>query len=47
MRLVQEKFYGRRITIADRFFVENDAEKIFSTGAVDDVALLVAGDPLW
>ena len=41
-----EKFYGKPITLADRFMVESSAEEIFTSAVDSDVALLVVGDPL-
>lgn len=41
-----EALYGREVTIADRDFVECQAESIYATAAQEDVALLVVGDPL-
>ena len=41
-----EKFYGKPITLADRFMAESSAEEIFTSAVDSDVALLVIGDPL-
>jgi len=41
-----EEFYGKEITIADRHLVESEAESIYGSALVEDVALLVVGDPV-
>eukprot|EP00916_Digyalum_oweni_P002093 GHVL01003894.1.p1 GENE.GHVL01003894.1~~GHVL01003894.1.p1 ORF type:complete len:273 (-),score=54.20 GHVL01003894.1:38-856(-) len=41
-----ELFYGRKIIEADRHLVEKDAESIIKKAISEDVAFLVAGDPL-
>ena len=40
-----EKFYGKPITIADRNFVELDADRIYSPALTEDIGFLVVGDP--
>ena len=40
-----EKFYGKKIVLADRFFVEGARQLLFEAKK-EDVALLVIGDPL-
>ncbi|XP_023017977.1 diphthine methyl ester synthase [Leptinotarsa decemlineata] len=42
---VLEKFYGRKILIADRDLVEQGADDILSGSEEQDIALLVVGDP--
>lgn len=42
---VQEKLYGRPITLADREMVEEKADKILSESQDSNVAFLVVGDP--
>jgi len=41
-----EAFYEKEVILADRFLCESSAEDIYACAAVDDVALLVVGDPL-
>lgn len=41
-----EAFHGKSIEIADRNFVECEAERIYLPAKEDDVALLVVGDPV-
>lgn len=41
-----EALYGREVVLADRDFVECQAESIYRRAADEDVALLVVGDPL-
>lgn len=41
----QENFYGKPLTIADREMVETNADEILKNADVENVALLVAGDP--
>ena len=43
----QEEFYGVPVTLADRYMVESEAEKIYERALNEDVAFLVVGDPLW
>ncbi|KAF7638538.1 TP_methylase domain-containing protein [Meloidogyne graminicola] len=40
-----EKFYGRPIIEADREMVEQDKDQILQDAYIDDIALLVVGDP--
>ena len=35
------------MTLADRYMVESEAEKIYERALNEDVAFLVVGDPLW
>lgn len=41
----QEEFYGRELIIADREMVESFSDTILDRADVEDVALLVIGDP--
>ena len=41
-----EEFYGRRVIVADREFVEINADEILNGADTEDVAFLVVGDPL-
>ena len=41
-----EKFYGREVIVADREFVEIDADQILTDADKEDVAFLVVGDSL-
>lgn len=41
-----EEFYGKEIILADRNFVESQAEEIYSTAKDSNVSLLIVGDPL-
>ena len=41
----QEEFYGRKLILADREEVEQEADNIFKDADVSDVAFLVVGDP--
>ena len=43
--VLQERFYERNLTIADREFVEQGANEILQGADVADVAFLVVGDP--
>lgn len=43
---VLEEFYGKKVEVADREFVETHAEEIYATARDRNVALLVVGDPL-
>lgn len=40
-----EKFYGKKISLADREMVESGCEEILLGSNIDDVAFLVVGDP--
>uniref|UniRef100_A0A8C6GGN3 diphthine methyl ester synthase n=1 Tax=Mus spicilegus TaxID=10103 RepID=A0A8C6GGN3_MUSSI len=40
-----EEFYGRKLILADREEVEQEADNIFKDADVNDVAFLVVGDP--
>ncbi|EDL12393.1 DPH5 homolog (S. cerevisiae), isoform CRA_a [Mus musculus] len=40
-----EEFYGRKLILADREEVEQEADNIFKDADVSDVAFLVVGDP--
>ncbi|CAH6789136.1 Dph5 [Phodopus roborovskii] len=40
-----EEFYGRKLILADREVVEQEADNIFKDADVNDVAFLVVGDP--
>ena len=42
---VQEKLYGKEITVADREMVEDRVDQVLSKAADTDVAFLVVGDP--
>ncbi|WVZ56957.1 hypothetical protein U9M48_007415 [Paspalum notatum var. saurae] len=42
---VQEKLYGKEITVADREMVEERVDQVLSEAADADVAFLVVGDP--
>jgi diphthine methyl ester synthase len=42
---VQEKLYGKEITVADREMVEERVDQVLSEAADTDVAFLVVGDP--
>lgn len=42
---VQEKLYGRPVTVADRELVEQGAEGILEEARTSNVAFLVVGDP--
>lgn len=42
---LQEKFYGKKLIIADRDLVEQGADDILKDSESLDVALLVVGDP--
>ncbi|CAG2165248.1 unnamed protein product [Oppiella nova] len=41
-----EEFYGRKVVIADRDFVEQSSDDILADAVDNDVAFLVVGDPL-
>ena len=41
----QEQLYGKKITIADRYMVESEAEKFLDPAKDKNVAFLVVGDP--
>ena len=43
--MLQEEFYGKQITVADREMVESEVDAILHNADVDDVAFLVVGDP--
>ena len=43
--LLQEKLYGKSITVADREMVEEKADDILLEATSSDVAFLVVGDP--
>ncbi|KAM8780193.1 diphthine methyl ester synthase isoform 2-T3 [Rhynchonycteris naso] len=43
---VLEEFYGRKLILADREEVEQEADNILKDADVSDVAFLVVGDPL-
>ncbi|XP_066102877.1 diphthine methyl ester synthase isoform X1 [Saccopteryx bilineata] len=43
---VLEEFYGRKLILADREEVEQEADNILKDAGVSDVAFLVVGDPL-
>jgi len=43
--LLQENFYGRPITLADRDMVEQGSDKLLEKAVEEDVAFLVIGDP--
>jgi precorrin-6B methylase 1 len=45
LSFVQEKLYGKLITLADREMVEEKADEILSEARGFDVAFLVVGDP--
>ena len=42
---MQEAFYGKEITIADREMVESRIELVLDGADKEDVAFLVVGDP--
>lgn len=42
---LQEEFYGRKLILADREEVEQEADNILKDADVGDVAFLVVGDP--
>ena len=42
---VQEKLYGKEITVADREMVEERVDQVLNEAADTDVAFLVVGDP--
>jgi len=42
---VQEKLYGKGITVADREMVEERVDQVLLEAADADVAFLVVGDP--
>lgn len=42
---LQEEFYGRKLILADREEVEQEADNILKDADVSDVAFLVVGDP--
>lgn len=42
---VQEKLYGKEITVADREMVEERVDQVLLEAADADVAFLVVGDP--
>ncbi|KAM8780195.1 diphthine methyl ester synthase isoform 3-T4 [Rhynchonycteris naso] len=44
--LFKEEFYGRKLILADREEVEQEADNILKDADVSDVAFLVVGDPL-
>ncbi|KLO15084.1 Diphthine synthase [Schizopora paradoxa] len=41
-----EEFYGKPVIIADREMIELESDEILKNAAVEDVSLLVVGDPL-
>jgi diphthine synthase len=41
-----EKFYGKKIILADRKMVEQNSDEILNNANKEDVALLVVGDPM-
>lgn len=43
---ILEEFYGKSIELADRDFVETQAESIYTAAKEENIALLVVGDPL-
>lgn len=43
--MMQEAFYEKPITVADREFVEQEAEVMLDNAENEDVAFLVVGDP--
>jgi hypothetical protein len=45
LSFVQEKLYGKSITLADREMVEEKADEILLEARGSDVAFLVVGDP--
>ena len=45
MCCVQEKLYGKGITVADREMVEERVDQVLLEAADTDVAFLVVGDP--
>jgi diphthine synthase len=42
---LQEKMYGKEITVADREMVEERADQMLTEAADTDIAFLVVGDP--
>lgn len=44
--IVQEKVYGRKLILADREMVEQNADMLLAGAAEEDIAFLVVGDPL-
>jgi diphthine methyl ester synthase len=42
---MQESYYGKTITVADRDTVESNAELILQAAKTEKVAFLVVGDP--
>lgn len=42
---IQESYYGRSITIADREMVESNSDEILRNAQEEDVAFCVVGDP--
>lgn len=42
---LQESFYGKRITVADRDMVETQSDEILQDADKEDVSLLIVGDP--
>jgi diphthine methyl ester synthase len=45
LTFLQEKYYGRSITVADREMVESNSDEILRDADKEDVAFLVVGDP--
>lgn len=43
---VLEEYYGKKIEVADREFVETKAEEIYGSAKDKNVSLLIVGDPL-
>ncbi|KAK6171874.1 hypothetical protein SNE40_018298 [Patella caerulea] len=41
-----ETFYGRKLILADRDMVEQCSDELLADAEIDDIALLVVGDPL-
>lgn len=42
---MQEEYYGKSITIADREMVESQSDEILAGARDQDVSFLVVGDP--
>jgi len=43
--LLQEKYYGKEVIVADREMVESQVDAILDGADTEDVAFLVVGDP--
>jgi diphthine synthase len=41
----KEEFYGKTVEVADREFVEQEADRILEGAETEDVSFLVVGDP--